>query len=271
MVNSLTGERHDYSAKKHLIHSEFAIPNDAPAWLNRMMAASGHGVSEQFWSFVEMNEKRKDAQFAGEMTLALPLELTHEQNIAMVREYVKELFTNRGIVADWVYHDLKHNPHVHIMSSLRPLTETGFGSKVTPVLDVHGQPMYHADKKIIYRQFTREKTMLLEQREAWSSIQNHYLAMHGFAVTVDHRSYADQGLDIVPTIHRGVHAQAMDERGLASERIQEFVEVKGKALKAIMADPALILREITAQKAVLPHPPILPAASLSNCMNCAIG
>ena len=82
------------------------------------------GASEAFWNKVEVFEKRSDAQLAKDVTIALPVELTAEQNIALVRDFVERHITANGMVADWVYHDAPGNPHVHLMTTLRPLTST---------------------------------------------------------------------------------------------------------------------------------------------------
>ncbi|TLW99328.1 MobA/MobL family protein, partial [Rhizobium sp. MHM7A] len=74
----------DYTRKQGLLHEEFIIPADAPAWLRAMIAdRSVAGASEAFWNKVEGFEKRSDAQLAKDVTIALPLELTAEQNIAL--------------------------------------------------------------------------------------------------------------------------------------------------------------------------------------------
>src|SRR6185312_11349217 len=117
----------DYSRKQGLLHEQFAIPPDAPQWLRAMIAdRSVAGAAEAFWNTVEAFEKRSDAQLAKDVTIALPIELTPEQNIALMRDFVERHILARGMVADWVYHDAPDNPHVHLMMTLRPLTEEGF-------------------------------------------------------------------------------------------------------------------------------------------------
>ncbi|MCD2180347.1 MobA/MobL family protein, partial [Rhizobium sp. C1] len=108
----------DYTRKQGLLHEEFVIPADAPEWLRTIIAdRSIAGASEAFWNKVETFEKRSDAQLAKDVTIALPLELTAEQNIALVRDFVDRHITSKGMVADWVYHDAPGNPHVHLMTT----------------------------------------------------------------------------------------------------------------------------------------------------------
>src|SRR5690606_39145344 len=99
------------------------------------------GAAEAFWNAVEGFEKRSDAQLAKEFIIALPVELSRDQNIALVRQFVSEQVLSRGQVADWVYHDDPGNPHIHLMTTLRPLTEGGFGSKKVAVMGPDGQPV----------------------------------------------------------------------------------------------------------------------------------
>ena len=204
----------DYTRKQGLLHEEFVLPVDAPKWARMLLAdRSIPGASEAFWNKVEAFETRKDAQLAKEFILALPRELTTEQNIAMMREFVAEHVSTRGLVADWVYHDEPGNPHVHLMTSLRPLTEGGFGSKKVAVIGADGQPVRTANGKIRYRLWAGEKVEFLEQRNAWLDLQNQHLALAGFEIRVDGRSYAERGIDIVPTTHIGVAAKAMLRKG----------------------------------------------------------
>ena len=93
----------DYSRKQGLLHEEFVIPSDAPEWLRTMVSdRSVAGASEAFWNQVELSEKRSDAQLAKDVTIALPLELTAAQNIALMRDFVATNITAKGMVADWV-------------------------------------------------------------------------------------------------------------------------------------------------------------------------
>lgn len=76
------------------------------------------------WNEVQKIEKRSDAQMAREVEVALPVELTREEQIACVRVFVKENFVNQGMIADWALHDKGDgNPHAHIMLTVRELDE----------------------------------------------------------------------------------------------------------------------------------------------------
>ncbi|ASY61386.1 Ti-type conjugative transfer relaxase TraA [Sinorhizobium sp. CCBAU 05631] len=250
MTNETYGRSYDYSNKRGNVHSELALPANAPQWVQELAAMPTVQAAEAFWNRVEAFETRKDAQLAREMTLALPVELTREQNVALVREFVDENFSKKGIVADWAYHDIKGNPHVHIMSSLRPLAEHGFGAKNVRAFDENGEPKFSKNGHALYRQFTGDKELIPALREAWADVQNHHLAAHGLDVRVDHRSYSEQGIELEATMHRGPTAEGMDRRGAESDRIEINREIEATRRQQVMSDPSIILKLITAEKSV---------------------
>jgi ATP-dependent exoDNAse (exonuclease V) alpha subunit len=58
----------------------------------------------ELWNSVEKTEKRKDAQVAREINIALPRELTHEQNWQLAKAFVQKEFVSKGMVADLNLH-----------------------------------------------------------------------------------------------------------------------------------------------------------------------
>lgn len=251
MERGETAEEIDYSRKGGNAHSEFALPERAPAWIAQY--AAEHEAAETsafFWNAVEANEVRKDAQLMREIVLALPVELSREQNIELVRDFVRQELTSRGIVADWAFHDLDGNPHVHLMTSLRPLTEDGFGAKRVPIIDADGDVVRGGDGKIRSEQFTGGLERLREMRAGWAELQNHHLARHGHDIRVDHRSFEDLGLDAVPSTHRGVAADNMDARGEPSELMTKAKQAARGNYLRYAEDPSLVLKKITTQRAV---------------------
>lgn len=124
--------------------------------------------SETLWNAVEASEKRKDARLAKEFKIALPAELTPEQNIELTAAFVFKHFTKQGIIADVVIHDINcHNPHIHIMGTNREILSTGFGKKV--------------------REWDKPET-LDSWRKGWQDICNGFLELYGRDERVDHRS-----------------------------------------------------------------------------------
>lgn len=197
MEHQAEGRTVDYSTKRGLRHEEFLLPPDAPQWARELIAdRSVAGAAEAFWNAIEAFEKRSDAQLAKEFIIALPVELTVVQNIALVREFVATQVLARGQVADWVFHDEPGNPHIHLMTTLRPLGDNGFGPKKVPVIGDDGAPLRNDFGKIVYRLWSGEKAEFLEQREGWLDLQNKHLAHAGLEIRVDGRSYAERGIDL---------------------------------------------------------------------------
>ena len=80
------------------------------------------------WNSVEKIEKSINAQLAREIDIALPKELSFEQNLNLIREYCKINFTDKGMVADIAIHNENKgndNIHAHIMLTTRPLKDNG--------------------------------------------------------------------------------------------------------------------------------------------------
>ncbi|GLS35278.1 conjugal transfer protein TraA [Mesorhizobium tianshanense] len=247
----------DYSRKQGLVHEEFLLPADAPPWARKLIAdRSVTGAAEAFWNKVEAFEMRVDAQLAKDLTIALPLELSVEQNIALIRDFVERHILSKGMVADWVYHDNPGNPHIHLMTTLRPLTEDGFGAKKVAVIGDDGQPLRNKTGKIVYGLWAGDTQDFNAFRDAWFERQNHHLALNGVNLRIDGRSYKKQGIELVPTIHVGVCATAIQRKATAEgwkpslERLDLQDERKAENLRRIQARPEIVLDLVTREKSV---------------------
>ncbi|MBX5132761.1 MobA/MobL family protein, partial [Rhizobium lentis] len=143
MMDEQAGTAFSYrGGASELVHEELVLPDRIPDWLKIAIdGKSVAGASEALWNAVDSFESRADGQLARELIIALPEELTRAENIALVRDFVRDNLTSKGMIADWVYHDNDGNPHIHLMTTLRPLTEDGFGRKKVPVLGEDGKPL----------------------------------------------------------------------------------------------------------------------------------
>ena len=120
MYNDYDGIQHDYTRKQGLIYQEVMLPPMAPSkWNDR----------EQLWNAVEENEKTKDSRLAREFVVALPVELDKDSNISLLQDFIKKNFVDMGMCADFAIHDTDgHNPHAHILLTVRPLMKMEHGS-----------------------------------------------------------------------------------------------------------------------------------------------
>lgn len=117
IYNDYDGIQHDYTRKQGLVWQQVFLPPQAPPeWQNR----------EKLWNAVEAAEKAKDSRLARELVVALPIELNQEQQISLIEEFIQEQFVADGMCADAAIHDTDgHNPHAHILLTVRPLDEKG--------------------------------------------------------------------------------------------------------------------------------------------------
>ncbi|MGN0324561.1 MAG: MobQ family relaxase [Oliverpabstia sp.] len=117
MYNDYDGIQHDYTRKHGLVYQEVMLPPMAPTeWKDR----------EQLWNAVEDAEKTKDSRLAREFVIALPIELDTDSNISLLQNFIKKNFVDMGMCADFAIHDTdRHNPHAHILLTVRPLNENG--------------------------------------------------------------------------------------------------------------------------------------------------
>ena len=117
LYNDYDGIQHDYTKKQGLVWQEVFLPEYAPQeWENR----------EKLWNAVEEVETAKDSRLAREFVVALPIELSREQQIELLQDFIREQFVADGMCADAAIHDTDgHNPHAHILLTVRPLDGQG--------------------------------------------------------------------------------------------------------------------------------------------------
>lgn len=215
LYNEREGQTYSYARKTDRVYSEILAPSHAPEWVKNR---------EQLWNQVEQIEKRKDSQLAREVMIALPKELSKEQNIALARAYA-QTFANEGMVADLSIHDKgDSNPHAHIMLTTRPFNEDGtWGakSKEAYMLDASGEKIRlkngdYKSRKIPTTDWnTPEK--LLEWRKLYEDITNAHLEKAGYSMRISVDSYEKQGMDKIPTVHMGHYVHSLERAGIETK------------------------------------------------------
>jgi hypothetical protein len=219
-----TGLTHDYTNKRGVISNDILAPSRAPEW-----ARDG----QQLWNKVEETEKRQDARLARENIVALPCELTPEQNKEWLHRFVDESYVKRGMVAQVSIHGPdrdgdKRNYHAHILLTVRPVTRNGFKEK---------KPRNWNDK-----------TTLLDWRRSFAEHMNGALERHGHEERVDHRSFKERNIDREPTQHLGPAANDRERKngnsriGDKNRLTQEF----NKDLDAMKLQSAELQKQINA-------------------------
>ena len=270
IYNDYDGIQHDYIRKQGLTWQQVFLPDMAPAeWVDR----------EVLWNAVEETEKTKDSRLAREFVVALPVELELDEWIALLTDFIQTNFVADGMCADVCIHDTDgHNPHAHIMLTVRPLTkdgkwqhktekeylcirdeeEQGFTAAEFKSAQSQGwekQYQYKIGKKKVYMppsqaeahgyariskypkstKYGRQNPIsarwnsedqLVLWRAAWANVTNRFLERAGSQERVDHRSHAERGLDEQPTIHEGVVARALEQKGGVSDRCELNRQIK---------------------------------------------
>lgn len=217
----------DYTRKSGVVYSEVSLCDNAPAeYINR----------EILWNSVQTIEKASNSRLWREFEVALPQELSREEQIDTVRDYVKTL-TEQGMCCDWSIHD-KHdgNPHAHIMATVRSIKENGeWAAKCRKVydLDENGQKIVQKYDKLGHKQYKshkedyndwNNKERVEEWREKWAECCNKRLSEDK---RIDHRSYKRQGIDKEPTIHEGYKVRMIAKKsGIALDRMAENWKIK---------------------------------------------
>ena len=184
-----TGLTHDYTRRRGEVEAFILAPDQAPDWAHDRAA---------LWNEAEAAEKRKDAQVAREINVALPVELTPAQQRDLIERYAKNLYVADGMIADVAIHrDHEENPHAHIMLTTREITAEGFGQK---------------------NRTWNDKELLEEWRHGWEVMANHDLERAGHDERIDSRTLEAQGIDRMPTIHEGPAVRQMEQRGIKTDR-----------------------------------------------------
>ena len=237
LTNEWDGMTHDYTRKGGVVHTEIMLPPHAPP---------SFADRSTLWNSVELYEKAGNAQLAREIDAALPIELSREEQIRLVREYCSSQFVSRGMCVDYAIHDTdKGNPHCHIMLTMRPFDERGAWtakSKKEYDLDENGERIrlpsgrYKTHKIDLTGWNDKDNTLLW--RKAWADYTNDFLERNGSPERIDHRSNAERGIDEIPTVHMGVAACQMEKKGIVTE--------KGELNRNIQKANRLV-REIRAQ------------------------
>ena len=217
------GRTHNYLAKPGVVHSEILLPEGSPdRWRDR----------EALWNEVTRIERRHDAVLAREIEISLPRELGQAEAIALARDFVREQFVARGMVADFNVHwgiasDGEAQPHAHVLLSMREVAADGFGLK---------------------QRDWNDRALLRTWRERWATLANERLSEAGHDARIDHRSYADQGIALEPQNKIGPAGARRDARSENAERADEHREIARRNGERLLAAPELALEALTHQQ-----------------------
>lgn len=219
LFSEYDGRTKNYSYKKpELVFSGLMLPENAPP---------EYADRATLWNAVEKSESRFDAQLSRGIIAALPKELPFDQSIQMVKEFCQENFVSRGMCCDIAVHDPAppgHNPHVHIMLTMRGIDEHGKWlpkSRKEYVLDEKGERIRlpsgeWKSRKVDTVDWNKKENAEI-WRQSWEEYQNRYLERNQRPERVNLKSYKRQGIEQIPTEHMGPAASAMEKKGIETD------------------------------------------------------
>ena len=253
-------EQKYYPYKNEVTHKEIILPPHAPPEF---------ADRNTLWNSAEAQEKQWNSQLARRFVLAIPREIPPEQYADLIRDYCREFFVSKGMIADFAIHDKGDgNPHAHILLTMRAMDEKGKWlpkSRKVYDLDKNGERIRlpsgrWKSHKVNTVDWNDQKYCEIWRHE-WEVIQNRYLEANDRPERVDLRSYARQGLDIIPTVHEGAAVQQMEKRGIqtnignlnreikAANRLMKSIRQLIQNLKGWITELGEKRKELLAQKA----------------------
>lgn len=227
-------EQKYYPYKNEVTHKEIMLPPHVPPEF---------ADRNTLWNSAEAQEKQWNSQLARRFVLAIPREIPPGQYADLIRDYCREFFVSKGMIADFAIHDKGDgNPHAHILLTMRAMDEQGKWlpkSRKVYDLDENGERIKlpsgrwksHKEDTVDWN----EQYHAEEWRHGWEVVQNKYLELAGSPERIDMRSYERQGLDIIPTVHMGTAVSALERKGIATNigNLNRDIKAANRMMNAI--------------------------------------
>lgn len=206
---------HTYTTREDVVETWIQASAHAPAWI-RALEEQGAAIEKKsrqgLWNWAEAAEVARDGRPARKIQMAFSRDLSLEQNKALLRDYVAEHFTQKGLIADIAIHSKKAsdgqaNPHAHVLITTR---------------EVDAQGQFAATKN----DYWNGRERVFEWRAAWADKVNAALEHSRKAARIDERSYAEQGVDVIPGAHMGASAWNRHQRGEATAEAARNADIE---------------------------------------------
>ena len=217
--------RHYFYVRSIMPESFILTPKNAPAWASDR---------EKLWNEVERKDRRANSRYAKEFNVALPVELSEDEQKELLTKYVQENFVDQGMVADVAIHrDHQDNPHAHVMLTNRPFNPDGtwgIKSKKQYILDENGNKMYTGtskypkSRKILMVDWDK-KEKIIEWRHNWAVSVNQVLEQKNIPDRISEKSFTEQGIDDTPTQHEGINSKRY-ERKEFNQQVKDYRKAK---------------------------------------------
>ena len=230
-----------YSEKRGIVYTEIMLPPHAPP---------KYADRNTLWNAAEAVENQWNSQLARRIVLAIPREIPPEQYAGLLRDYCREFFVSKGMIADFAIHDKGDgNPHAHILLTMRALDENGkWLPKCRKVYDLDENGERIRFPSGCWKSHKEDTVDWNDQkyaeiwRQGWADTANRYLEALGCPERLDLRSYARQGTDKIPTVHMGPAVSYMEKQGIQTNIGNLNREIK--AANALMQSIRQMVRHL---------------------------
>ena len=196
------------------------VPENAPSWAKDR---------QKLWNEVEAIDRKSNSRYAKEFNVALPVELSDDEQRNLLKKYVQENFVDSGMVADVAIHrDKIGNPHAHVMLTNRPFNPDGtwgVKSRKEYILDKNGNKQYNGrtkypmSRKILTTDWDK-KEKITEWRSNWAKAVNRVLEEKNIPDRISEKTLEEQGIKSEPTKHEG-KTRFSEERRKYNESIRQ--------------------------------------------------
>ncbi|MCP9313506.1 MobA/MobL family protein [Liquorilactobacillus satsumensis] len=219
-------EGRNYFYGRSIMPETFILkPKNAPEWANDR---------QKLWNEVEKKDRKANSRYAKEFNVALPVELSADEQKELLIKYVQENFVDEGMVADVAIHrDHADNPHAHVMLTNRPFNPDGtwgIKSKKQYILDENGNKTYTGtskypkSRKILMVDWDK-KEKIIEWRHNWAASVNQVLEQKNIPDRISEKSFIEQGIDDTPTQHEGINSKR-HERKAFNQQVKNCRKIK---------------------------------------------
>lgn len=214
-----------FYARSVMPESFILTPKNAPAWASDR---------EQLWNEVERKDRRANSRYAKEFNVALPVELSEDEQKELLTKYVQENFVDEGMVADIAIHrDHPDNPHAHVMLTNRPFNPDGtwgLKSKRENILDENGNKTYTGNSRFprsrkVWLVDWDKKEKINQWRHNWAVSVNQVLEQKNIPDRISEKSFIEQGIDDTPMQHEGINSKRY-ERKEFNQQVKNYRKAK---------------------------------------------
>ncbi|UTC11561.1 MobQ family relaxase [Latilactobacillus curvatus] len=219
-------EGRSYFYARSVVPESFIFtPKNAPEWASDR---------EKLWNEVERKDRRANSRYAKEFNVALPVELSEDEQKELLTKYVQENFVDEGMVADVAIHrDHPDNPHAHVMLTNRPFNPDGtwgLKSKRENILDENGNKTYTGNSRFprsrkVWLVDWDKKEKITEWRHNWAASVNQVLEQKNIPDRISEKSFIEQGIDDTPTQHEGINSKR-HERKEFNQQVKDYRKAK---------------------------------------------